>query len=70
MLPEAIMTNDIMERLAFAQPQSLDDMKAIKGLGVEKFALYGAELLEFSGPTGLKPDTFFFHHRDTEEHGV
>ena len=47
MLPEAIMTNDIMERLAFAQPRSLEDMKAIKGLGVEKFALYGAELLEF-----------------------
>ncbi|OGR98140.1 MAG: hypothetical protein A2016_00290 [Elusimicrobia bacterium GWF2_62_30] len=47
MLPEAIMTNDVMERLAFSQPRSLEDMKAIKGLGLEKFALYGAELLEF-----------------------
>ena len=47
MLPEAIMTNDIMERLAFSQPRSLEDLKAIRGLGVEKSALYGAELLEF-----------------------
>lgn len=47
MLPEAILSNDVLERLAFAQPRSLDELKAVKGLGLEKFALYGPELLEF-----------------------
>ena len=47
MLPEAILTNDVMERIAFAQPHSIEDVKAIKGLGLEKASLYGAELLEF-----------------------
>ena len=47
MLPEAILSNDVMERLAFSQPHSLEDLKAIKGLGLEKFALYGPELVDF-----------------------
>jgi ribonuclease D len=47
MLPEAIMSNDIMERLAFSQPHTMEDLKAIKGLGLEKVALYGTDLLHF-----------------------
>ncbi|MCX5791264.1 MAG: HRDC domain-containing protein [Elusimicrobia bacterium] len=47
MLPEAILSNDVMERLAFTQPRSLEDLKAIKGLGLEKSALYGPELVDF-----------------------
>ncbi|HNW45106.1 MAG TPA: HRDC domain-containing protein [Elusimicrobiales bacterium] len=47
MLPEAILSNDVMERIAFSQPRSLADLQAIKGLGQEKFALYGPELVEF-----------------------
>lgn len=47
MLPEAIMGNDILERLATAQLRSLADIQAIKGIGAEKASLYGAEILEF-----------------------
>jgi len=47
MLPEAIMGNDVMERVALAQIRSIEDLHAIRGLGAEKASLYGAELLEF-----------------------
>jgi len=47
MLPEAIMGNDILERLAMAQLRSVADIQAIKGIGAEKSSLYGAEILEF-----------------------
>jgi len=47
MLPEAIMGNDVLERVAFSQPRSLEDLLGIRGLGAEKVSLYGAELLEF-----------------------
>jgi ribonuclease D len=47
MLPEAIMSNDVLERLAMAQIRSLEDLQAIRGLGAEKASLYGSELLEF-----------------------
>jgi ribonuclease D len=47
MLPEAIMSNDVLERLAMAQIKSLEDLQLIRGLGAEKASLYGAELLEF-----------------------
>ncbi len=47
MLPEAIMGNDVLERVAFSQPKSLDDLAAIRGLGAEKVSLYGPELLTF-----------------------
>jgi ribonuclease D len=47
MLPEAIMSNDVLERLAMAQVRSLEDLQAIRGVGAEKASLYGAELLEF-----------------------
>lgn len=47
MLPEAIMGNDILERLATAQLRSAADIHAIKGVGAEKAALYAAEIIEF-----------------------
>ena len=47
MLPEAILGNDILERVALSQPHSIEDLQAIKGLGAEKASLYGPELLEF-----------------------
>lgn len=47
MLPEAIMGNDVMERVAMAQLRSIEDLQAIRGLGAEKASLYGAEILEF-----------------------
>ena len=47
MLPESIMGNDVLERVALSQPKSLEDLLAIKGLGAEKVSLYGSELLAF-----------------------
>jgi ribonuclease D len=47
MLPEAIMGNDVLERVAFSQPRRIEDLQEIRGLGAEKVSLYGAELLEF-----------------------
>lgn len=47
MLPEAIMGNDILERVAMAQVRSVADLQAIRGVGAEKASLYGPELLEF-----------------------
>ena len=47
MLPESILGNDVLERVALSQPKSLEDLLAIKGLGAEKVSLYGAELLAF-----------------------
>ena len=47
MLPEAIMGNDVLERVAFSQPRTLQDLHDIRGLGAEKASLYGPELLEF-----------------------
>ena len=47
MLPEAIMGNDVLERVALSQPKTLEDLHAVRGLGAEKVSLYGLELLEF-----------------------
>ena len=47
MLPEAILGNDVLERLAMAQLHKIEDLHAIKGLGAEKASLYGAEIMEF-----------------------
>ncbi len=47
MLPEAIMGNDVLERVALSQPGTLEDLQGVRGLGAEKVSLYGAELLEF-----------------------
>ena len=47
MLPEAIMGNDVLERVALAQPKSLEDLHEVRGLGAEKVSLYGLELIEF-----------------------
>ena len=47
MLPEAIMGNDVLERVALSQPKSLEDLHGVRGLGAEKVSLYGLELIEF-----------------------
>ncbi len=47
MLPEAIMGNDILERVAMAQIRSVADLQVIRGMGAEKASLYGPELIEF-----------------------
>ena len=47
MLPEAIMGNDVLERVALSQPKSLEDLHEVRGLGAEKVSLYGLELIEF-----------------------
>jgi len=47
MLPEAIMGNDVLERVALSQPKSLEDLHAVRGLGAEKVSLYGLELIDF-----------------------
>lgn len=47
MLPESIMGNDVLERLALSQPKSLEDLAGVRGLGAEKVSLYGPELLAF-----------------------
>ncbi len=47
MLPEAIMGNDVLERVALSWPKTLEDLYAVRGLGAEKVSLYGLELLEF-----------------------
>ncbi|OGS26248.1 MAG: hypothetical protein A3J70_01365, partial [Elusimicrobia bacterium RIFCSPHIGHO2_02_FULL_61_10] len=44
MLPEAIMGNDVLERVALSQPKSLEDLHEVRGLGAEKVSLYGLEL--------------------------
>ena len=47
MLPETVLENTLLEKLAFAQPRTMDDLKKIKGLSPEKLISYGKELLEF-----------------------
>jgi ribonuclease D len=47
MLPEAIMGNDVLERVALSQPKTLEDLHTVRGLGAEKVSLYGLELIEF-----------------------
>ncbi|MBO4556059.1 MAG: HRDC domain-containing protein [Elusimicrobiales bacterium] len=47
MLPETVLDTDILEKLAFAQPSSMEDLKKIKGIPPEKLNAYGKELLEF-----------------------
>ncbi len=47
MLPEAILGNDVLERVALSLPRTIEEMQAIRGLGAEKVSLYGLELLEF-----------------------
>lgn len=47
MLPEAIMGNDVLERVALSQPRTMEELQGVRGLGAEKVSLYGAELLEF-----------------------
>ncbi len=47
MLPEAIMGNDVLERIALSQPRSVEDLKTVRGLGAEKYSLYGAAIMEF-----------------------
>lgn len=54
MLPEAILGNDVLERMALSQPRTLEDLKDIKGLGAEKASLYGPEILEFIKKHHLK----------------
>jgi len=47
MLPEAVLDNVSLEKLAFAQPHTLEDIQKIKGISAEKIAVYGDSLLEF-----------------------
>ncbi len=47
MLPEAIMGNDVLERVAFTPPRTMADLQDVRGLGAEKASLYGLEILEF-----------------------
>lgn len=47
MLPETVLDNATMEKLAFAQPRTMEDLKKIKGVPEEKINAYGKELLEF-----------------------
>jgi len=47
MLPETVLDNEMLEKLAFAQPSSMEDLKKIKGIPAEKINAYGHELMEF-----------------------
>ena len=47
MLPETVLDNVMLEKLAFAQPRTMEDLKKIKGIPPEKITAYGKELLEF-----------------------
>lgn len=47
MLPETVLDNALLEKLAFAQPRTMEDLKKIKGIPPEKLNAYGKELLEF-----------------------
>ena len=47
MLPDAILGNDLLERIAFAAPKTIEDFKSIRGLGGEKLLVYAADILDF-----------------------
>ncbi|MCX5786193.1 MAG: HRDC domain-containing protein [Elusimicrobia bacterium] len=47
MLPEAILGNDILERIAFASPRTVEDFQTIRGLAGEKLLIYAADILDF-----------------------
>jgi len=47
MLPETVLETSLLEKLAFAQPSSMEDLGKIKGITPEKLNAYGKGLLEF-----------------------
>ena len=47
MLPDAILGNDLLERIAFASPKTVEEFKTIRGLGGEKLLVYAADILDF-----------------------
>jgi ribonuclease D len=45
MLPEAVLSNDILEKTALRNPKTAEELRNLKGFGPEKFALYAAEMV-------------------------
>ena len=50
MLPEAVLSNDILERAALIDPVSPEELRDIKGFGPEKFALYAGGIVDALRP--------------------
>ncbi|MBS1807767.1 MAG: RecQ family ATP-dependent DNA helicase [Acidobacteria bacterium] len=46
MPPYIVLHNTALEDIAAQQPQSLEDLKCIKGIGENKIEVYGAEIIE------------------------
>lgn len=45
MLPEAVLSNDVLEKAALINPKTPEELKDIKGFGLEKFTLYAEEMV-------------------------
>lgn len=46
MLPEAVLGNDLLEKAALINPKTAQELKDIKGFGLEKFSLYAEEMIK------------------------
>lgn len=45
MLPEAVLSNDVLEKAALLNPKTTEELKEIKGFGLEKFTLYAEDMV-------------------------
>ncbi|MBU2575309.1 MAG: HRDC domain-containing protein [Elusimicrobia bacterium] len=46
MLPEAVLGNDLLEKAALINPKTAEELRDIKGFGLEKFSLYAEEMIK------------------------
>ncbi len=46
MLPEAVLSNDVLEKAALINPKTTEELKEVKGFGLEKYTLYAEEMLK------------------------
>ncbi|OGR43151.1 MAG: hypothetical protein A2X28_02455 [Elusimicrobia bacterium GWA2_56_46] len=46
MLPEAVLSNDILEKTALIDPKTADELRSVRGFGPEKFVLYAEEMVK------------------------
>ena len=45
--PYVVMSNDLMLRIAETRPQTMDELAALPGMGVQRLQYYGAAILDF-----------------------
>ena len=47
MLPEAILGNEALERIAFSAPRTMAEFQRIRGISAEKAQLYADDILKY-----------------------